>query len=142
MGFIDGWIPRVARKNFAETINWVDGLIILLLGMLLACFIYLDTTPVDITVPAVVKTPYTIVVDATYTGALPKGTSFVLKYENSRRTIYAERHYAPPHNVILNTYDPLPIPNGTDVRIVIDRKTILDMLLKTKSHRTRNRIPT
>jgi hypothetical protein len=134
MGLIDSWIPHVAKKDFSETINWIDALVIFLLGSLLAGFIYLDMTPVDITIPAKVIDRHHVAIDQQYTHVIPEKVTQTLKGDGRTVTFRkAKKTYQPPHYVILSTTQTLPFEKQDKVRLVVFRKTILSMLLKTKS---------
>ncbi len=134
MSIIDNWIPKIARKNFSDTMNWVDAFVVLLLGFLLAALIYLDITPVDITVPMIVASPHQLLLHQDYADVLPKKQALTLKKGDIRLTIHIlHKTYSDSRYITILTQETLPFENKDTVRLIIFRRTILDMLLRSKS---------
>ena len=133
MSIIDSWIPKIAKKNFSETINWIDAFVVGLLGLLLAILIYLDTTPVDISIPVKVVDATHLSIDQDFIEAIPKQSTLTLKNKEKRVSIkIIHRSFAAPRHILLTT-SPLPFEKNDSLRLVIFRKTILNMLLRTKA---------
>lgn len=134
MSIIDSWIPSIAKKDFSETINWIDAFVVFLLGSLLAALIYLDTTPVDISIPVEVIDATHITLSQDYAESLPKQAIVTIKRKSQRVQITViHRQYVAPRHVVLTTNKPIPFEPKSELRLVVFRKTILNMLLRTKA---------
>ncbi len=134
MSIIDNWIPKLARKNFSETMTWVDALVVLLLGFLLAALIYFDMTPVDVTIPVSVAGPRQLLLHQDYADVFPKSRAVVLKQSDVRLSVHVIRkEYSSSRYIVLTTAERMPFENREALRLVIFRRTILDMLLRSKA---------
>ncbi len=129
---LDKWITTLAKKDFSETINWIEGSIVATLGLLLATAIFLDTTPITVTVPAQSIDTHRILIDQNYRDVLIKEDTLTLHYQH--QTLFVkiiDHNFNSASKFTLTTLQ--PIPTRTDFRIVIGKRSILDMLLKSKA---------
>jgi len=135
---IDRWISKIAKKDFTETINWIDAFVVFLLGSLVAALILLDTTPVDISVPVKVIAENKLLLNQDYVESITHKKELSLKNKDLRYTVKIKHTtFASPHHILITVDEKLPYPIGITIRLVVFRKTILDMLLRTKSFENR-----
>ncbi len=133
MKLLDYWITGVAKKDFSETINWIEAMVVGLLGILLAVFIYLDMTPIDITIPVKILGGHQFAIEQDYIDALPKKNTILLKnHDKTWKIDLIEQHFNPPKYIVFTTRQPIPVSKSQDWRLIVHQKTILEMLLKTK----------
>lgn len=129
---LDKWISKIAQKDFAETINWIEASTVFTLGLLLATAIYLDVTPLTVTIPAESLDAYHIMAHQDYSHVLSSRNTLSLIYDNTLYTVnIVHKNFGQSSGVFLTTQT--PIPAHKEFRIVIGERSILDMLLKSKS---------
>jgi hypothetical protein len=133
MKILDRWIKTVAKKDFSETIDWIEALIVGLLGILLAAFIYLDMTPLDITIPVTRIDATHFSIEQDYIDTVSAKKTVLLKNHDKvwKMTVH-HREYSPPRFIIFTTREIIPNTGHKDWRLIVHQKTILEMLLKTK----------
>ena len=129
---LDKWIVKAAKKDFSETINWIEAFTVFFIGLLLATAIFLDVTPITLTIPAKSLDAHRIIISQDYRESLPKTRTLSLQYKDKNQDVHIlSRNYALDRNFILTLQE--DIPAQTNLRIVIGERSILDMLLKSKS---------
>lgn len=129
---LDKWIAKIAKKDFAETINWIEASIVFTLGLLLATAIYLDVTPLTVTIPAESLDNHHIMAHQDYLNVLASKNTLSFDYDGTIYTVkITDKDFSHSGGVYLTTLT--PIPSRAEFRIIIGERSILDMLLKSKS---------
>ena len=129
---LDKWISKIAKKDFSETINWIEASIVFTLGLLLATAIYLDITPLTVTIPAESLDSYHIIAHQDYLDVLATKNTLSFNYKGKLHKVrIIEKDFGHSGGVYLTTAS--PVPSHTEFRLIIGERSILDMLLKSKS---------
>jgi|GEM_PF-4120810 len=130
----DRWIPKLAQKDFRETINWIEASIVGVLGILLGAVIYLDTTPIQLTIPVSIVNAHTFQVDYSYLKVSPKDKVAIILFGKESHSIIIEHKRVTRDKLQFYTETPLPLNKEESPRLLIGQRSILEMLLRTKSH--------